>query len=75
MSGAFDRVKAERLVEKLRQKGVPEKWVKLFESWLRERKATVIIGGEHSLAMLLCDMVIQGTVWGPPRKNTLYEAA
>ena len=75
MSGAFDRVKAERLVEKLRQKGVPEKLVKLFESWLRERKATVIVGGEHSLAMLLCDMVFQGTVWGPPLWNSFYEDA
>ena len=75
VSGAFDRVKAERLVEKLRQKGVPEKWVKLFESWLRERKATVIVGGEHSLAVLLCDMVFQGTVWGPPLWNSFYEDA
>ena len=62
VSGAFDRVKAERLVEKLRQKGVPEKWVKLFESWLRERKAIVIVGKELLLAMLLFDMVFQGSV-------------
>ena len=75
VSGAFDRVKAERLVEKLRQKGVPEKWVKLFGSWLRARKATVIVGGEHSLAVLLRDMVYQGTVWGPPLWNCFYEDA
>ena len=75
VSGAFDRVKAERLVAKLQQKGVPEKWVKLFRSWLRARKATVIVGGEHSLAILLRDMVYQGTVWGPVLWNCFYEDA
>ena len=75
VSGAFDRVKAERLTAKLRKLGVPEAWAELFSSWLRERQATVIVGGEHSVAMLLKDMVFQGTVWGPVLWNVFYKDA
>ena len=72
VSGAFDRVRLERLVAKLRAKGVPENWIALFTSWLRDRKAVVVVGGTHSKTMVLGDMVFQGTVWGPPLWNTYF---
>ena len=68
VSGAFDRVRLERLLEKLRAKGVPEPWVELFASWLRERPAKVAVNGQFSEEMLLMNMVFQGTVLGPDLK-------
>ena len=65
VAGAFDRVGTDRLVAKLRAKKVPEKWVRLFQSWLRERPAKVVVGGKFSEEMRLSNMVFQGTVWGP----------
>ena len=75
MSGAFDRVSAKRLVEKLSAAGVPDKWLQVFRSWLRERPATVAVGGEHSNTITLFDMVFQGTVWGPQLWNAFYADA
>ena len=54
VSGAFDRVSAERLLKKLKALGVPEQWLNLFQSWLRERPARVAVGGVLSAAMLCC---------------------
>lgn len=65
VSGAFDKVHKDRLVKKLRAKGVPESWVRLFASWLRERPAHVVVGGCKSQALQLKNMVFQSTVWGP----------
>ena len=73
VSGAFDRVSTERLGKKLRQKGVPTRWVKLFLSWLRERLAQVVVGGKRSEVVFLVDQVFQGTVWGPVLWNTFFE--
>ena len=75
MSGAFDRVRCQRLLAKLRAKGVRERWVELFASWLRERPAKVVVGGRCSDELLLRDMVFQGTVWGPLLWNVFYEDA
>ena len=75
VSGAFDRVRADRLLEKLKAAGVPEKWLQVFRSWLRERTARVAVGGSFSDAMLLRDMVFQGTVWGPQFWNAFFADA
>ena len=75
MSGAFDRVALTRLVEKLRAKKVPERWVALFSSWLRARPAKVVVGGKFSEEMQLNNMVFQGTVWGPMLWSLFYEDA
>ena len=48
VSGAFDKVKRARLLEKLDAKGVPSRWVTLFGSWLRAREALVAVGGSFS---------------------------
>ena len=75
VSGAFDRVRCERLIEKLRAKGVCERWLELFASWLRERPAKVAVNGKFSDEMVLKNMVYQGTVWGPTLWNVFYEDA
>ena len=75
VSGAFDRVRLERLLAKLRAKGVPEPWVELFASWLRQRPAKVAVNGQFSEEMLLMNMVFQGAVWGPTLWNVFYEDA
>ena len=75
VSGAFDRVSADRLLKKLQAAGVPKKWLNLFQSWLRKRTAQVAVGGVLSNAMVLKDMVFQGTVWGPQLWNAFFRDA
>ena len=43
--------------------------------WLRNRRAKVVVGGEASEEFELANMVVQGTVWGPPLWNLFYEDA
>ena len=62
VSWAFDRVRAERLLEKLRCKGVHPASVDLAGSWLQQRSAQVVVEGERSDKTLLKNMVFQGTV-------------
>ena len=64
VSGAFDKVSAERLLGKLRAKGVPPALVGVVASWLGRRAAVVIVDGASSREMVLSDMVFQGTLWG-----------
>ena len=46
VSGAFDRVETKRLLEKLKAKGVNRKLRRLISSWLEERRARIMIGGD-----------------------------
>ena len=48
--------------------------VALTESWLQQRTAHVVVGGQFSDKMVLKNMVFQGTVLGPTLWN-LYENA
>ena len=75
VSGAFDRVSACKLLEKLRARGMPEDVYAVVQSWLRKRTAHVIVGGSKSDPMALENMVFQGTVWGPPLWNSFYADA
>ena len=75
VSGAFDRVSSVRLLQKLEAVGVPQEWVRVFSSWLRERPARVAVGGVFSEVIPLRDMVFQGTVWGPQLWNTFFADA
>jgi hypothetical protein len=75
VSGAFDRVKVERLVAKLKAKKIHPVLVEVIMSWLRDRSAQVVIGGERSGEFELKDMVFQGTVWGPTLWNVFFEDA
>jgi uncharacterized protein YjiS (DUF1127 family) len=75
VAGAFDRVDKDRLVEKLRKKKIHPRLIAIFESWLRKRRAKVLVGGKASDFFELANMVFQGTVWGPPLWNTFFEDA
>ena len=73
VAGAFDRVPSERLLSKLRAKGVHPKILKLLEDWLASRCALVIVDGQASKPLTLSNSVFQGTVLGPPLWNVFYE--
>ena len=75
VAGAFDRVEVHRLIQKLRAKKLHPEMVAVVESWLRERRAHVLVGGQKSSGFTLKDMVYQGTVWGPTLWNIFYEDA
>ena len=73
VAGAFDKVRLERLVQKLVSKGFHPKIVAVLASWLRQRHATVVISGMASKLMTLINMVYQGTVAGPTLWNLFFE--
>ena len=75
VSGAFDRVKATKLIEKLQKKGVTGEILNVIQSWLGEREAKVVVNGTFSKTAKLNNMVFQGTVWGPPLWNCFFEDA
>ena len=75
VAGAFDRVHKHRLLGKLRGSGLHPKLVKIFESWLNERLANVVIGGSMSRSILMRNMVYQGTVFGPMLWNIFFKDA
>ena len=73
VSGAFDRVRAGRLLLKMRAKRIPEAIVAIVTSWLRGRQARVVVSGKKSACMDLINQVFQGTCWGPVLWNLFYE--
>ena len=75
VSGAFDKVDAGRLEEKLKAKGFREDIRRVIVSWLRKRRARVVVGGSRSEVMELINQVFQGTVWGPSLWNLFFEDA
>ena len=75
VSGAFDRVDANRLLSVLQAQGVHPQVFKLLSSWLEDRSATVIVDGTRSAPFLLRNSVFQGTVLGPPLWNAFFESA
>ena len=62
VSGAFDKVSSSLLVRKLKSFGLPDKIIVVISSWLRDRSAYVIVGGQYSQCFILRNMVFQGTV-------------
>ena len=75
VSGAFDRVSVQRLVEKLKAKGFHPRLIEVIKSWLQQRCAKVVVGGETSDDIFLYNMIFQGTVFGPPLWNLFFEDA
>ena len=75
VAGAFDRVRASRLLTKLASVPIPRKMHKVIESWLNPRTAHVVVGGARSDVIQMADMVYQGTVWGPPLWNIFFQDA
>ena len=75
VAGAFDRVDKGRLLMKLRGSGLHPKLVDVFETWLKERFAQVVVGGSMSSIITMRNMVYQGTVWGPMLWNMFFRDA
>jgi hypothetical protein len=68
-------VSSERLLAKLKARGVHEKLLAVLASWLDTRAARVCVDGSFSAEFSLSDMVYQGTVLGPPLWNCFYADA
>ena len=66
VSGAFDRVRRQRLCNKLSASGLPSDVVNFLASWLEDRVSNVIVSGALSPDSVLANNVFQGTVLGPP---------
>ena len=62
---AFDKVDHKLLLRKLRLYGIHPKIVKWIESFLSDRKQSVVVDGYHSFLSLILSGVPQGTVLGP----------
>jgi len=75
VSGAFDRVNASRLIQKLRAAGVHDLLLDVLKNWLDIREATVCVDGHFSHQFPLSNMVFQGTVLGPPLWNCFFADA
>ena len=60
VSGAFDRVRRQRLCDKLAASGLPSGVVKFLASWLEDRISNVIVAGALSPDTVLADSVLQG---------------
>ena len=52
VSGAFDRVRVHRLLENLEAKKLHPDMITVVESWLRDRRAHVVVGGQKSDGIL-----------------------
>ena len=72
VQGAFDKVDADLLMQKLSSLGLSAALLEVIRSWLRSRKGFVIVNGRKSSPMLLRNMVYQGTVWGPSLWNVFF---
>ena len=57
------------MLDKLASLGLHRDLFCVVRSWLRDRRAFVVVAGERSKGSLLSDMVYQGTVWGPSLWN------
>ena len=72
VSGAFDRVSRSRIDAKLQANGISDKFIAIFDAWLQEREARVIVGGQYGDPMRFQNMIYQGTVWGPWLWNIFF---
>ena len=53
VSGAFDKVSAPRLLQKLAARGMPDDILAVTKSWLRDRRGKVVVTGAHSEDVIL----------------------
>ena len=73
ISKAFDKVWHDGLILKLKQNGISDRLIKLFEIYLHNRKQHVVLNGFHSDYSLIEAGVPQGSVLGPPIIPSLHQ--
>ena len=72
VSGAFDRVRTRRLLDKLAVSGLHPLILSFLASWLDIRSSVVVVNGVSSIPRILANSVYQGTVLGSPLWNLFY---
>ena len=72
ISGAFDRVETELLLEKLKATGLSKCFISFLRAYLAPRDGVVLADGETSHQISLRDMIFQGTVLGPSFWNVFF---
>ena len=72
ISGVFDKRNRRLLIGKLAQLGLPNSFLDFLNDYLMPREGYVTVENAISEAMLLCDMVFQGTVLGPSLWNAFF---
>ena len=73
ISGAFDRVSREKLLDKLKAGGVNNDFMRFLGSYLDTRRSTILVGGAKSQTFTLTNSVYQGTVLGPRLWNVYFQ--
>ena len=72
ISGAFDRVSTELMLQKAARTGLSPSWLKFLNSYLAPRQAVVVVEGVESDPFIIKDMLFQGTVLGPMLWNVFF---
>ena len=72
ISGAFDRVSSQRLLQKLEIAGVSGDLLAFFISYLSPRSSQVVVNGKHSQSRNLQNTIFQGSVLGPLLWNLFF---
>ena len=72
VSGAFDRVSRERLLQKIELTGLHADLAGFLASWLSDRASQVVLGGATSAAEVLANIAFQRTVLGPQLWNAFF---
>ena len=73
ITGAFDRVDSELLIDKCAACGVCDKMLRFLTDYLEPRRATVNLDGVQSDEHTVRHQVFQGTVLGPPLWNVFFD--
>ena len=72
IAGAFDRVRTLILIAKCERRRLEKEPLEFPKSYLKPRKAVVVVGGENSALIKLENTVYQGLVLRPPLWNTHF---
>ena len=72
ISGAFDRVCTELMLQKAARTGLSPSWLKFLKSYFAPRQAVVVVEGVESDPFIIKDMVFQRTNLGPMLWNVFF---